>query len=92
MSKKILHFQIPINNNDKYPLVRLYEVNLILTQAKRMLPRYYKIIASPFDISINKKVVIINKNNAKNLLNNEKWLNFIINKVEAEGYTVKLIK
>lgn len=92
MSKKILHFQIPINNNDKYPLVRLDGVNLILTQAKRILPRYYRVIASPFDITIDKKIITIDASNAKNLYDNEKWLSFITNIVETEGYTVKLIK
>ena len=34
----------------------------------------------------------IDASNAKNLYDNEKWLSFITNIVETEGYTVKLIK
>ena len=91
MSKKILHFQIPI---DKYgsTLISAETINFSLDKIEKILPRYYKVIASPFEITIDKKTITIDTSNLKDISNNEEWVKLITNMIEKEGHTVKLIK
>lgn len=91
MSKKILHFQIPINEYGG-TLMPAESINMLVKQNQKILPKYYKVIASPFKITINKKTVTINKSNLKNINNEKEWIELMTNIIEKEGYIVKLIK
>jgi hypothetical protein len=91
MSKKILHFQIPI---DKYgsTLTSAETIIFTLNKIEKIIPKYYKVIASPFKITIDKKTITIDTSNLKDISNEKEWLELITNMIEKEGYIVKLIK
>lgn len=90
MSKKILHFQIPTNN---YGItISTQEIASFVRLTQKILPKYYKVIASPFEITIDKKTITIDKSNLKDISDKKEWIELMTNMIEKEGYTVKLIK
>ena len=86
-----MHLQIPISEDGR-PLI---DYNSIMNSTKKLqkqLPRYYKIIVSPFNITTNKKTITIDTNNVDKLHFDPKIIDYIKDMIEKEGYIVKVIK
>lgn len=89
--KNILHIQIPIDSKG-HPIIGASEAWSITKKLKKQLPKYYKVIATPFNIQTNKKTVIIDGSKVPDLIENDDLVSQITNMIENEGYVVKVIK
>lgn len=89
--KNIMHLQIPIDKNGK-PLMPWDSVIDSINSLKEQLPKYYKVIASPFNIITNKKTITIDTTNVNNMIHNQEIIDKLKDMIEYEGYIVKVIK
>lgn len=64
----------------------------MIKDLKRHLPKYYLVYASPFKVTTNKNIITIDSNNITSTKEKYKWLEFMKDEIEKEGYTVTLIK
>jgi hypothetical protein len=90
--KKIIHFQIPVDEKGEIA-VSARSAEQFVKYLHKKLPKYYKIICTPFEMESTGNVLRFNSANIKN---SDLWIKHFDEKIkdtlEKDGYLVQLIK
>ena len=88
--KKIIHFKIPTNDSGHCLIDNrtLGEFNKYL---KKVLPKYYFPIFTPFEVSIKNNKIAFDTTSLQGKISKEN-IEYIRNKIEKQGYLVEIIK
>ncbi|WP_287822828.1 hypothetical protein [Clostridium sp.] len=92
--KKIIHFKLPVDNHGEIK-VTCQIANNFYKSIKRVLPKYYLPIITPFDVKIQGKIVkfdiqTFDKYNKD--IETDKIIKHIKDTIKKEGFEVEIIK
>ena len=90
MSKKIIHFQMPLRE-DGQPVMAMVEATNYINYLKKVLPKYYLVLCSPFKVNVDGDTVKFDIKGLEDKMP-PKLITVIKGMVEKEGFIVEIIK
>ena len=88
--KKIIHFKMPTNENG-HCLINNRTIGEFNKYLKKVLPKYYFPIFTPFEVSIKNNKIVFDTTSLQGKVPSES-IKYIRNKIEKEGHLVEIIK
>ena len=90
MSKKIIHFQVPMDE-DGQPVMTIEDMGNFVGNVRKVLPKDYLVLCSPLKVSIDGDTVKFDIRELEDKIPSE-MIELIKNTVKKEGLIAEVIK